>query len=112
MGWGGGKGTLTAASRDITSSFREPEYRVEGELKVSGRAHYTADHHPPGTLLAAYLKSPVAHARIVSIDATAARAVPGVHAVLTGLDLGPQRYGKVLYDCPVLAYDRVRFVGD
>ncbi len=103
---------MTAPQRNLTETFRAPEYRVEGAFKVTGRARYAADYQPPGTLIARYLKSPVPHARIVSIDASAARAVPGVHAVLTGLDLGPRRYGKVLYDCPVLAYDRVRYVGE
>src|SRR4029434_10255011 len=100
--------TQVAAKPD----FSVPEYRVEGPLKVTGRARYSADVSLPGMLWARFLMSPVPHARIVSIDASAARAVPGVHAVLTGQDVGPRRFGKVLYDWPVLAYERVRFVGE
>ncbi|HEY3117637.1 MAG TPA: molybdopterin cofactor-binding domain-containing protein, partial [Chloroflexota bacterium] len=100
------------AAPSHASNFAKPEIRVEGELKVRGRARYAADVQMPGMLWAAYLKSPVPHARIVSIDTSMAKAVQGVHAVLTHEDIGARRHGKVLYDCPVLAYDRVRYVGD
>jgi CO/xanthine dehydrogenase Mo-binding subunit len=92
--------------------FDDPEYRVEGALKVTGGARYVADVRLPGMLHAKFAKSPHPHARIVSIDASAARKMSGVHAVLTGQDIGPRRFGKVLYDWPVLAYERVRFVGE
>lgn len=92
--------------------FAEPEYRVEGPLKVTGRARYSADVRLPGMLWARFAMSRLPHARIVSIDTSAALAVPGVHAVLTGADIGPRRFGRVLYDWPVLAYGRVRFVGE
>ncbi len=92
--------------------FEEPEYRVEGPLKVSGRARYTSDVHLPGMLYAKFLLSPHPHARIVSIDTSAAKAVPGVHAVLTGADIGERRFGRYLYDWPVLAFGKVLFVGE
>lgn len=92
--------------------FEEPEYRVEGPLKVTGRARYTSDVGLPGMLYARFLLSPHPHARIISIDTSAAKAVPGVHAVLTGQDIGDRRFGRYLYDWPVLAYDRVLFVGE
>ena len=63
-------------------------------------------------LWAAVLTAPVAHARIVRIDVTGARAIPGVHAVLTGADIGERHLGRVLFDWPVLAFEKVRFVGD
>lgn len=94
------------------SAFGRPEARVEGSLKVTGAAPYAADYHPPGTLWAKFLTSPRPHALIRSIDTTMAGVVPGVHAVLTGADIGPRRFGKVLYDQPVLAYERVRFIGE
>jgi CO/xanthine dehydrogenase Mo-binding subunit len=53
----------------------------------------------------------VPHARITSIDTSAARALPGVVAVLTGADIGHVRYGRQLRDLPVLAPDVVRFIG-
>ena len=60
--------------------------RVDGANKVTGRARYVADLALPGTLVGKVLRSPHAHARIVRIDTAAARAIPGVHAVLTGED--------------------------
>src|SRR5947208_8755998 len=92
--------------------FEEPEYRVEGPLKVTGRARYTSDVRLPGMLYAKFLLSPHSHARIVAIDTTAAAAVPGVHTVLTGRDVGDRRFGRYLYDWPVLAYEKVIFVGE
>ncbi len=89
-----------------------PEQRLDGTLKVSGRARYVNDVQLPGMLWADFLMSPLPHARIVSIDTVAAKAVPGIHAVLTGRDIGPKMFGRSLYDWPVLAYDRVRFAGE
>ena len=63
-------------------------------------------------LYARFLMSPYPHARIGGIDTSAAKAVPGVHAVLTGRDVGPRRFGRLLFDWPVLAWDRVLFVGE
>jgi CO/xanthine dehydrogenase Mo-binding subunit len=100
---------LTEALRE---AFAEPELRVEGPLKVTGRARYAADVRLPGLLRAAFATSPVPHARIRSIDTSAARALPGVHAVLTGHDVGGARFGRMLQDWPVLAQDRVRFAGE
>ena len=86
---------------------------VEGPTKVTGAERYAADFTPPGTLWGKTLRSPLPHARIVRIDTAAARALPGVHAVLTGADLPPDtRVGRQMRDLPVLATDRVRFVGD
>lgn len=89
-----------------------PEDRVEGHAKVTGAALYAADHSMPGVCWAAFLLSPFPHARIRGIDVARARAMPGVRAVLTGADVRPARLGRRLQDWPVLAWDRVRFVGD
>src|SRR5918998_1247827 len=51
--------------------------RVDGPLKVSGAAQYTYDKHPPGMLHGRVLRSPHAHARVVKIDVSAARKMPG-----------------------------------
>jgi CO/xanthine dehydrogenase Mo-binding subunit len=91
--------------------FARPEVRHEGALKVTGQARYTGDHYPDGVLHVACLASPVPHATITSIDTSAARELPGVVAVLTGADLGDVRFGRHLLDLPVLATDRVRFIG-
>src|SRR5919206_4787429 len=63
-------------------------------------------------LFAEFLSSPHPHARIVRIDTRKARQVPGVHAVLTGADIGDRRFGRNVFDWPVLAYERVLFVGE
>ena len=68
----------------MLASLLEPEERAEGHLKVRGVARYAADASRPGMLWSATVYSPVAHARITKLDASAARAMPGVHAVLTG----------------------------
>jgi CO/xanthine dehydrogenase Mo-binding subunit len=85
--------------------------RAEGPEKVSGAAVYPADINLPGTLVGKCLRSPYAYARIKSIDASAARQVPGVHAVLTGFDIPELLVGRMLRDLPILARDVVRFVG-
>jgi len=106
---GGGVGVLTP---DIAQTLATPEYRLEGPLKVSGRARYTGDVQLPGMLWAKFLLSPFPHARIVSIDTSAAKKVPGVHAVITAQDIGLKLMGRWIYDWPVLAYERVRYVGE
>lgn len=90
----------------------KPIPRVEGPDKVTGRALYAADVIPPNTLWATTVRSPHAHARIVSIDTSRARGVPGVRSVLTASDIPYKLTGRSLKDQPVLCRDRVRFVGD
>lgn len=88
--------------------------RTDAVPKTTGSAIYTVDMTFPGMLHAKVLRSPHAHARVVSIDATAARAMPGVHAVLTRDDLGAVNptYGYFIKDQPIVAIDRVRYIGD
>src|SRR5687768_18238592 len=86
--------------------------RDEGPAKVTGAARYTADTPLTGSLWARCLRSPLPHARIVRIDTTRARAVPGVRAVLVGTDFPPSLMGRRLKDQPIVARDRVRFVGE
>ncbi len=86
--------------------------KLEGHEKVTGSARYTADMTLPGLLWGKVLHSPYAHARIVRIDTSAARNLPGVHAVLTGADVGSGYYGSILKDVPPLARDVVRFSGE
>jgi len=97
----------------LITSIGAPRPRLEGPAKVTGAERYAADYTPPGTLWGKALRSPHPHARIVRIDTSAAAALPGVAAVLTAADLPPDtRVGRQLRDLPVLATDRVRFVGD
>jgi carbon-monoxide dehydrogenase large subunit len=71
-----------AAQRD-----RRAPRRTEDLALLTGRGGFAADHAWPGQLHAAFLRSPHAHARLLAIDADAARALPGVVAVLAGADL-------------------------
>ncbi len=89
-----------------------PLPRVEGADKVRGRARYTADHSPPGTLWAKNVRSPLPHARIVSIDTSRAKQAPGVLAVLTAADIPYPLTGRNIKDLPLLCAELVRFVGD
>ncbi len=86
---------------------------IEGPLKVSGRATYTDDLRRPGMLVGRLLRSPHAHARLRSIDVSAARAMPGVHAVLTG-DRYPTPFGvlPITHDETALAVGKARYIGD
>lgn len=88
--------------------------RRDGPDKVTGRALYTSDIYLEGMAYAKVLRSPFAHARITSIDTSEAFKQPGVYAVLTCKDLAglDPRYGHAVKDHPVLAIDKVRFVGE
>ncbi|MGE0686389.1 MAG: xanthine dehydrogenase family protein molybdopterin-binding subunit [Dehalococcoidia bacterium] len=86
--------------------------RIDGADKVTGEAMYAADFTAPGMLWGKSLRSPFPHARIVSIDTSAARALPGVHAVITGADYPNNFYGRTIRDVPVLARDVVRYHGE
>ncbi|HEX3054185.1 MAG TPA: molybdopterin cofactor-binding domain-containing protein, partial [Aggregatilineaceae bacterium] len=81
--------------------------------KVTGRARFTDDYVFPGMLYARTLRAAYPHARILSIDVTEAKAMPGVQAVLTHEDVpGENIHGIVYADWPVLAGDKVRYMGD
>ena len=68
--------------------------RREDARLLTGAGRYTGDWALPGQLHAVFLRSDHAHARIVSMDTAAARAAPGVHAVLTGTDAAAAGYGR------------------
>jgi carbon-monoxide dehydrogenase large subunit len=89
-----------------------PIGRVDGADKVSGAARYSADVTLPGMVWGKALRSPLPHARIVRIDTSRARALPGVLAVLTAADLPDVLVGRRMFDMPLLARDRVRFIGE
>ena len=87
--------------------------RVDGTSKVKGEFAYSSDLSAPDMLWGHTVRSPHAHARIVSIDITEAVTMPGVHAVLTHADVpGEKSYGLEFRDQPVLAIDRVRYFGE
>src|SRR6476469_2807877 len=90
--------------------------RLESWLKVTGRAEYVHNLRLPGMLYGKIWRSTLAHGRIKRIDVAAAQAVGGVHRVVTGDDirkLVPEPYyGPAFHDQPVLALDKVRYVGE
>jgi carbon-monoxide dehydrogenase large subunit len=90
----------------------QPIGKLEGIGKVSGQARYSGDVTLPGLVWGKALRSPLPHARIVRIDTSRARALPGVLAVLTAQDLPDILVGRRMFDMPMLARDRVRFVGE
>jgi 4-hydroxybenzoyl-CoA reductase subunit alpha len=102
----------TAASVGVHAvGIRQP--LIDGVEKVTGRARYTADLPAAGALVGAILRSPLAHATIRGVDASAALAMPGVRAVVTGADCDIA-YGVI----PIaqnefpLARERVRYRGE
>ena len=86
--------------------------RLETREKMTGEAKYTDDLYRPHMLLGAILHSPYPHARILSYDVSKARSLPGVHAVVTGDDIGRHYMGPFIKDEPALAKDKVRYIGE
>ena len=108
---------MTGAMTDLPPlrTVGRPDRRTDAGEKVSGHAVYTVDIDLPGMLHARVLRSPHGHARIRTIDASAARAMPGVHAVLTRDETAAipmPVYGYFIKDQPVVATDKVRYEGD
>src|SRR6266850_1527165 len=90
--------------------------RLEARAKVTGRAEYMHGLRLPGMLHGKIVRSTVPHGRIARIDTSAARALAGVHRVVTGEDIRaliPEPYyGPAFHDQPILALDKVRYVGE
>ena len=87
--------------------------RADATPKVTGAFQYSSDLNAAGMLWGHTVRSPHAHARIIRVDTTAAAGMPGVHAVLTHVDVpGRKLYGLEFVDQPVLAIDRVRYFGE
>ena len=87
--------------------------RIDTPSKVSGRLKYAGDMTMPGMLHVQVLRSPHAHARIVSIDTSAAEAMDGVEGVITCADVpGEDGFGVFVNDQPIMARDKVRYVGE
>jgi aerobic carbon-monoxide dehydrogenase large subunit len=108
--------------RTVNSFVGQPIERLEDLRLVRGRGQYVDDLARKNMLHAAILRSSTGHGRIRSIDVSAARALPGVHAVITATDLGertpivPMRLQPLPdfepFAQPVMARDKVRYVGE
>src|ERR1700737_2732920 len=107
--------------RIATRYLGKPLKRKEDPRLIQGLAHYVDDIVLPGLLHVAFLRSPYAHARIRSVDVSKAQVAPGVVQVLTGAavrgSVGAVPCAAQIPDMkaaprPVLAHDRVRFVGE
>jgi CO/xanthine dehydrogenase Mo-binding subunit len=101
---------MSNQERKLESIGQSP-VRLDAREKVTGRTLYAVDLKMAGMLYAKVLRSPHPHARILHIDATKARSLPGVVAVVTGKDF-PSSLGATVQDQSFLAGDKVRFVGD
>ena len=91
----------------------KPARRVDALEKVTGKAKYIADRTLPGMLHARCLRSELPHARIARLDVAPALQVPGVRAVITNQDFFEHSlYGFPVKDKYMLAYQKVRYVGE
>jgi CO/xanthine dehydrogenase Mo-binding subunit/aerobic-type carbon monoxide dehydrogenase small subunit (CoxS/CutS family) len=87
--------------------------RLDAPGKVTGSVKYAADMVLPNMLHMSVLRSPHAYAKIISIDASAALAIPGVEVVLTSADVpGIDNFGVFIEDQPIMARDYVRYTGE
>ncbi|HJR96048.1 MAG TPA: molybdopterin cofactor-binding domain-containing protein [Gaiellaceae bacterium] len=105
---------MSAATRTLRRGHAATSTRrTDAVPKVTGEFAYSSDLHAAGMLWGHTVRSPHAHARVLAIDVSVARAMPGVHAVLTHEDVpGQKTYGLEFADQPVLAIDRVRYFGE
>ena len=110
-------GRVAAPTPVVAETFRVVGHnvpRADGYEKVTGKAQYVGDLSFPDMLYARVVRSRIPHGRIVKIDPEPALRHPGVVAVVTAQDLADIHpyYGHIVRDRPVLAIDRVRFVGE
>jgi carbon-monoxide dehydrogenase large subunit len=108
--------------RTANSLIGSPVERLEDLRFLRGRGQYVDDLAPAGLLHAVILRSPVAHGRIRRLDTSAARALPGVHAVITAAEIGrpvpiiPMRQEPMpelkRFEQPVIADAKIRYVGE
>lgn len=96
----------------VAAVEQERFIRPDGQEKVTGTGRYTADVNLTGQLHAAFRYADHTHARVLRIDATKARALPGVHAVITHEDVPDVLYGSTVKDRRLFVTDTVRFEGD
>jgi CO/xanthine dehydrogenase Mo-binding subunit len=86
--------------------------RLGGVERVTGAGIYGIDLAPQGAVRGGVLRSQYAHAKIISIDTSEAKALPGVYAVVTAADAPDVKYGRTSIDRYMLAKNKVRYMGD
>src|SRR5687768_13630769 len=96
----------------VSSVIGQRAPRTEGADKVNGAAKFALDTLIPGLVWGKALRSPHPYARIKRVDASRARALPGVLAVITAKDIRNVLHGRRTYDLPLLAEHQVRFIGE
>ena len=96
----------------MTAATKPRFIRADGPDKVTGSGRYTADLTLTGMLAAKFRYADIAHARITKLDVSAARAIPGVMAILTADDVPDVRFGPFVQDRTIFARDVVRFEGE
>src|SRR5207237_1553275 len=99
-----------------TRQVRRSVRRLESRSKVDGSAEYIHNLTLPGMLYGKIARSSIPHGKILNIDPSAALALEGVHAVVTGEDIrrlipNPY-YGPAFHDQPILALEKVRYAGE
>ena len=98
---------------DSSTTIGKSEPRKDGPVKATGQALYVGDIPMPGVCYGAVLRSPHHHARILSIDTSAAQTMPGLMAVITAQDIpGKRIHGPLVQDQPALAWEVVRHMGE
>ena len=107
---------MSISDRILARTFGSSPPRLESHAKVTGRAEYTHNVRLPNMLHGKIFRSSVAHGRIRRIGVAAAKALPGVHSVFTAADVcklvASPYYGPAFHDQPILALDKVRYVGE
>jgi CO/xanthine dehydrogenase Mo-binding subunit len=105
---------MTATFTETRTQIGRSYPRRDAHEKLRGQAQFVGDMVVPRMLHGKVLRSPVAHARILSIDTSRAEEMPGVVCVLTGADLADidPYYGHAIKDRPIVAIDKVRFHGE
>ncbi len=109
----GSKPESALGEEDATGFIGHSTRRLDAPAKVTGAIKYAADMWMPNMLHMQVLRSPHPYARIVRIDTTAARAIPGVECIITSADVpGVDNFGVAIDDQPIMARDVVRYVGE
>ena len=104
--------TLTMEPRREFDVVGTRVQRLDGFEKVTGRRQVRRRRHAARSAVGKILRSPVPHARIVRIDTSRAKKLPGVRAVVTAEDTPKRYWGAFINDQPILAIDKVRYVGE